>query len=148
MEIVNLDFTDHPDREHRSCPSAWRMKRPTDRAVFVAVAADQAATAGGLWERLSLDQFALAEMQRRIADSYARTYPDQLRLSSMRTAPSRNSPLIQLADLIAGAVNRRLNHKGDRNFKDDMADMIVGKLGLALNEEELPDLDAAALFLL
>jgi hypothetical protein len=54
--------------------------------------------------------------------------------------------MIQLADLIAGAVNRRLNHRGDRNFKDEMADQIIEELGLKLEEENLPDLDAAALF--
>ncbi|WP_368086245.1 DUF3800 domain-containing protein [Nitrosospira multiformis] len=59
-----------------------------------------------------------------------------------------NSPLVQLADLVAGAVNRRLNHNGDRNSKDQMADLIIEQLELSLDKADLPELDAAALFCL
>lgn len=96
----------------------------------------------------SLDSFRVSEMQRRIAADYERDYPKQLVLTSIRTASSRNSPLIQLADTVSGAVNRRLNHSGDRNVKDEMADMVINELGLTLTEGGLPGLDATALFVL
>ncbi len=94
----------------------------------------------------SLDSFTLSEMKRRVAQDYVRTYYGKLMLCAVQTASSRDSPLVQLADLVAGAVNRRLNHRGDRNVKDEMADMIIDQLGLALEEDDLPDLDATALF--
>lgn len=54
--------------------------------------------------------------------------------------------MILMAGLIAGAVNRRLNNRGELNYKDDMADRIIDELGLTLQEKQLPGLDAAALF--
>lgn len=97
-------------------------------------------------EEQSLDPFSLSEMQRRVTSDFERVYDGQLRLIDVRTASSRNSPLVQLADLIAGAVNRRLNHTGEKNYKDEMADWIVHSLDIALNEEGVPGLDASALF--
>ncbi|WP_238361281.1 hypothetical protein [Burkholderia thailandensis] len=52
----------------------------------------------------------------------------------------------QLADVIAGAANRRLNFKGERNHKDDIADRVMDTLGLTLEEGEAPEVDAAVLF--
>lgn len=97
-------------------------------------------------EEQSLDSFTLAEMKQRIDENFQRTYDGKLVLASAQTASSRKSPLVQLADIVAGALNRRLNHKGDRNYKDEMADMIIDKLGLTLNEGSLHGLDSAALF--
>lgn len=99
-------------------------------------------------EEQSLDPFRLSEIQRRITAEYQRLRPNQLSLTGIRTVSSRSSPLIQLADTVAGSINRRLNHKGDGNVKDQMADMVIQELGLALDEGELPELDATALFLL
>lgn len=97
-------------------------------------------------EDQSLDSFVLSEMHRRIALDFENNYQGKLVLNSIQTASSRNSQLVQLADLVAGAVNRRLNHRGDRNYKDDMADRIIDVLGLTLNEEDLPGLDSTAHF--
>lgn len=97
-------------------------------------------------EEQSLDPFILSEMKQRISEEYERSYGKKLLLSTVQTASSRNSPLVQLADLVAGAVNRRLNHHGDRNIKDEMADMIIQHLELTLEETGLPELDATALF--
>lgn len=97
-------------------------------------------------EEQSLDPFSLSEMQRRVTSDFERVYDGQLKLFDVRTTSSRNSPLVQLADLIAGAVNRRLNHTGEKNYKDEMADWIIHSLDIALNEEGVPGLDASALF--
>ncbi|MFM0392923.1 DUF3800 domain-containing protein [Paraburkholderia phytofirmans] len=59
---------------------------------------------------------------------------------------SKESALIQLADVIAGAANRRLNFRGDRNFKDDIADRIMDVLGLQLEEGVAAEIDSAVLF--
>jgi hypothetical protein len=94
----------------------------------------------------SLDSFHLDEMRRRVNDEYQRSLEARANLVVAQTASSRNSHLIQLADVIAGAFNRRLNHVGDRNFKDDMADLVIDRLGLILDEGDVPDLDSSALF--
>lgn len=97
-------------------------------------------------EEQSLDSFTLSEMQRRVSDEYKRKFGDGASLTSVQTAASRNSPLLQLADMIAGAVNRRQNQRGDRNFKDEIADMIIERLDLQLKEDEVEGLDATVLF--
>ena len=97
-------------------------------------------------EEQSLDSFALTEMQRRLAVDFDNNYNGELVLTSIQTASSRHSALVQLADLVAGAINRRLNHRGDRNVKDEMADMIIDVLGLSLEEGVLPEFDSTALF--
>jgi hypothetical protein len=97
-------------------------------------------------EEQSLDSFTLAELSRRVTADLERTYGDQLKLCDVRTASSKNSHLVQLADLVAGAINRKLNHKGERNYKDDMADRIIHDLDLTLSSEGVAGLDSAALF--
>lgn len=97
-------------------------------------------------EEQSLDSFTLTEMQRRLAVDFDNNYNGELVLTSIQTASSRHSALVQLADLVAGAINRRLNHRGDRNVKDEMADMIIDVLGLSLEEGVLPEFDSTALF--
>jgi len=49
---------------------------------------------------------------------------------------------VQLADIIAGAVNRRRNHQGERGHKDEMADMIINQLDIQLERDDIPDIDA------
>jgi hypothetical protein len=97
-------------------------------------------------EEQSLDPFTLSEMKHSVATQFEQSYGKQLQLVNIETASSKHSVLVQLADLIAGAVNRRLNHKGEKNYKDEMADWIVSSLDIALNEEGIPGLDASALF--
>lgn len=53
---------------------------------------------------------------------------------------------VQLADLIAAAINRTMNHEGERNYKDDRADLVINSLDLILNNEKVDELDSTALF--
>jgi hypothetical protein len=97
-------------------------------------------------EEQSLDPFVLSDLKNSVASACEAKYEKSLHIESIQAVSSRNSSIVQLADVVAGAVNRRLNHDGDRNFKDDMADMIFGMLDLNFAEEGLPGLDASALF--
>lgn len=97
-------------------------------------------------EEQSLDLFTLTELKQRINENFLRSYGERLELASVQTASSRKSPLVQLADVVAGAVNRRLNPQAERNYKDEMADMVIDKLGLTFDEGDLPELDSSALF--
>ncbi len=55
----------------------------------------------------SLDAFACSEMKSRIAMAYQVAHGDGLSVEEVTTISSQKSQLVQLADLIAGAVNRR-----------------------------------------
>jgi hypothetical protein len=97
-------------------------------------------------EEQSLDDFILAEMRQSVGANLDQVYDGGLLIQDIRTVSSRNSPMIQLADLIAGAVGRRLNHEGERGVKDEISDMVIERLGLDLTEGDVPGLDATALF--
>lgn len=88
-------------------------------------------------EEDSLDKIALAEIKSSIDSFYSQKFPDEsIKLWEIETASSKHSALLQLADMVAGAVNRKRNHEGERNFKCEFADLIIEKLGLVFEEGE------------
>lgn len=97
-------------------------------------------------EEQSLDAFSLDELKRNVNGQLTDKFGENVILSGVRATSSRGSPLVQLADLVAGAINRKLNHRGDNNFKDDMADMVINMLELKLEDQNLNGLDASAIF--
>ena len=97
-------------------------------------------------EEQSLDSFVISDLRDRVGETFKKRYDDKLRLTSLQTASSKNSALIQLSDVIAGAIGRILNHEGERNFKDDMADLVVQMLDLKIEEGDIDGLDSAARF--
>lgn len=93
-------------------------------------------------EEDSLDEIALAEMKSSVQRELS-THHESLTVGDVISLSSKTSALLQLADLVAGAVNRRRNHEGDRNFKDDFADQIIETLGLVLEIGEDESLDSS-----
>jgi hypothetical protein len=91
----------------------------------------------------SLETIACADMKSHIAAAYKTPYGDDLTIEDVSTISSHQSELVQLADVIAGAVNRRKNDKGERNHKDDMADMIITQLDIQLERDDVPGVDAS-----
>jgi len=94
----------------------------------------------------SLDAIALEELRRRVNAEYSQSHGDQLKIASLDSISSKISPLVQLADVIAGAINRKLNTPEGKNFKDDMANMVIQMLDLDLSESALDGIDSSALF--
>lgn len=92
----------------------------------------------------SLDVIACSDIRDRIAQAFKANYGDGLTVDEVSTISSHKSELVQLADVVAGAVNRRKNHKGERGFKDDMADMVIEKLNIQLEQDNIPEVDASA----
>ena len=90
----------------------------------------------------SLDVIACADIKSRVADAYRAAHGDGLIIDEVSSISSHKSQLVQLADVIAGAVNRRRNHKGDRGHKDEMADMVISQLDIQLERDDIPDVDA------
>ncbi len=97
-------------------------------------------------EEQSLDRFALSEMSRRISRDFEGSFNGKLKLCDIQSVSSKTSPLVQLADLVAGALNRHINHQGAKNHKDEMAEKIIYDLDLVLSTEGVSGLDCAALF--
>ncbi|MGF6534298.1 hypothetical protein P3T20_005102 [Paraburkholderia sp. GAS206C] len=98
-------------------------------------------------EEQSIDRIVLSEIRNTVAEAVERAHLDGVTLDERFNAvSSKESALIQLADVIAGATNRRLNFRGDRNFKDDIADRVMDVLGLQLEEGIAAEIDAAVLF--
>ncbi|MDO3512436.1 DUF3800 domain-containing protein [Ralstonia pseudosolanacearum] len=98
-------------------------------------------------EEQSIDRIALAEMRNRVVEGIEQADLDGVTFDErFNTVSSKDSVLVQLADVIAGAANRRLNFKGDRNYKDEIADRVMDALGSQLEEGEAPEVDAAVLF--
>jgi hypothetical protein len=95
----------------------------------------------------SLDPLALYDAQMRIEARLRHTHGDQATVGWLQAAPSHKSALIQVADVIGGAINRILNNPGEtRNHKDEMADMVVRTLGIQIRTEAHERFDSAAMF--
>ncbi|MDO3620767.1 DUF3800 domain-containing protein [Ralstonia pseudosolanacearum] len=94
-------------------------------------------------EEPSLDEIARSDLKAAVERRYDEVFEGRASVESVVSVRSHDSVLVQLADLIAGAVNRRLNHVAERGVKDDMADAIVDAFGLVDREEDI-GLDAFA----
>ncbi|MEX3690655.1 DUF3800 domain-containing protein [Paraburkholderia sp. BR14263] len=97
-------------------------------------------------EEQSLDKIALDEMKGHLEATLRRDFVDQVSISEIVTISSKKSALVQLADLVAGAANRKLNPQQERGYKDEMADLVMEELGLVMADDNVPGLDAAAMF--
>lgn len=96
-------------------------------------------------EDQSLDRLACVDIRERIGRALKSEYGDELLMTSVETAKSQFSQLIQLADMIAGALNRKLNPSGTTNHKDEMAEMILTMLGINLEPDSDDELDSAVM---
>lgn len=94
----------------------------------------------------SLDAIALDELRRRINAGYADKYGAEVEVTQIETISSRNSPLVQLSDLVAGAINRKLNNTDEKNHKDEMADLVIHMLDLQFEQDKVEGLDVSAPF--
>ncbi|MEZ0192238.1 DUF3800 domain-containing protein [Ralstonia solanacearum] len=94
-------------------------------------------------EEPSLDEIARSDLKEAVERRYNELFGRRASIESVDSVRSHDSVLVQLADLVAGAVNRRLNHLAERGVKDDMADAIVEAFGLVDREEDI-GLDAFA----
>ncbi len=94
-------------------------------------------------EEPSLDEIARSDLKEAVERRYSELFERRASIESVDSVRSHDSVLVQLADLVAGAVNRRLNHLAERGVKDNMADAIVAAFGLVDREEDV-GLDAFA----
>lgn len=57
-----------------------------------------------------------------------------LYLDTFEALSSTSNFFIQIADLLTGAVNRKLHNPNGTNFKDELADFILSSLGMDMND--------------
>jgi uncharacterized protein DUF3800 len=74
--------------------------------------------------------------------AYQTVHGEDVSVEDVTTISSQKSELVQLADLIAGAVNKRKNHTGESGYKDEMAELIIKELDIQLEKDDIPKLDA------
>lgn len=94
-------------------------------------------------EEDSLDKLALREAKERVNRTLKDEFGEECRVDSFDSVSSKRSTLIQLADIVSGAVNRRLNATdGVRNHKDEMADLIFNSLAIFVDRNNVREFDA------
>lgn len=77
-------------------------------------------------EEAGADALMLAELEDKLAQDAATRYGGQLALRPFRAAQSKGNPLLQIADLLTGAIGRVLNRGGGaQNHKDEFADYVL-----------------------
>lgn len=68
-----------------------------------------------------------------------RTYGQNVTLDNVSELGSKSSAALQLADLITGVASRKLNHRGEHAFKDELADYATERLGLNFSDSIVND---------
>lgn len=96
----------------------------------------------------SIDAVALDELRQGLANQLQQDYGDNAVIRPIEAVDSKDAPYVQVADLISGAINRKLNHRGDIGFKDELADYIIEKLNISLMNYGDYDSDASVLIML
>lgn len=97
-------------------------------------------------EEQSLDALTLKELGERIDHRLSHLGKDQSKVEQLQTASSKKTPLIQLADVLAGALHRHLNHPGKETAKDKASDLVMEYFEVQNTESDLDDADTAILF--
>jgi hypothetical protein len=75
------------------------------------------------------DQLTLSELQHRMELAAAVKFPNQLALGEFIASNSKDSTILQCADLYAGAVSRIVNYPGQNAAKDTFAHTLLRELG-------------------
>lgn len=89
------------------------------------------------------DALALPELQRRLTATCREYFQQDIRVDSITSVASHDSPLVQLADLFTGSIARPLNNPGSgTNAKDDFARFFETVAGFSfVDAEQMPTTD-------
>lgn len=94
----------------------------------------------------SIDGLALDTMKQEVHAYLSSKFPDGITIGQFATVDSESSLLVQLADLLAGSLNRVLNTAGN-NHLDEFAQQFLTALGIHLQEHKSSDdFDSYAMF--
>lgn len=85
----------------------------------------------------SLDAVALDELKGSVKTKLEHSVANGTQLESITTVPSQKSTFVQIADLIASAIGRKLNNPGSTGDKDEVANYLIQRLALNIESEEV-----------
>ncbi|WP_318616767.1 DUF3800 domain-containing protein [Sporosarcina sp. YIM B06819] len=89
----------------------------------------------------------IKEIEQSLTDSFKIHYESKLTLNYLQSVDSATSRMIQIADLYAGALNRKLNVQNQqqdiRNAKDEFADFIYELLDVEVFHHSVDDISTA-----
>ncbi|WP_391116653.1 DUF3800 domain-containing protein [Psychrobacillus sp. L3] len=86
----------------------------------------------------------IKEIEQSLTDAFKIQYENKLTLNYLQSVDSATSRMIQIADLYAGALNRRLNvqnQQTERNAKDELSDYIFDLLSVETFNFNVNDLE-------
>lgn len=82
-------------------------------------------------EEAELDKLRLANLKDRLYQASETYFDEQLNIDELHSVESKSSPILQIADLFVGSVNRILNRSGSvHNHKDELAEYLLRSLGM------------------
>ncbi|AAV81488.1 MULTISPECIES: DUF3800 domain-containing protein [Idiomarina] len=82
----------------------------------------------------SLDPVSLEELKHKVETKLAESAMNSVGLADITTVPSQRSIFIQIADLIASSIGRRLNNPDAETEKDKIANYLIDSLQLNLSK--------------
>lgn len=83
-----------------------------------------------------LDAISKATTMRDVNSSLKTSYDNEVSLENISEIDSKESAAIQLADIVAGALNRLVNMPDKTGLKTDFANYVINKLALMDNESD------------
>lgn len=96
-------------------------------------------------EEDGIDDITLSDLKLKTQSQINSTHDGKIRVQNMDKADSKHSYFVQIADLVSGAINRKLNPTDGRNHKDELSEYIIEKLSLNLDFDDFCGEDAAVL---
>jgi hypothetical protein len=87
-------------------------------------------------EEVGADKLLMAKLEEKLRQAAVNTYDRKLTVQRCVALDSKANIFLQVADLVAGSVNRALNRvEGIRNHKDELADYVLNHLGIDVTPE-------------
>lgn len=135
VKAVLLDRTCHPGAQdelfyqlhHELCAVGIQHERDHGRAILPRVLSVLKDKDG------CSDKLYLSRLERRLKEALPADFTNLVQVIKVGAIESTVHPLVQVADLLTGSLNRILNHRPEakkRNHKDDFADGLLRILDL------------------
>ena len=88
-------------------------------------------------EEVGADKILMANLENRLKQAAASIYENKLIVEKCVAIDSKSNVFLQVADLVAGSVNRILSRSGETyNHKDDVADYLVTHLNIGMTPSQ------------
>ncbi len=96
-------------------------------------------------EEEGYDSLLIEEMRDGLANHSSTHFDKKVRYDQLVAKSSAENNLLQVADLFTGCLNRRLNHKDQKNWKDDFAEDFLRSIGMQIEDFGEDDIGDASI---